>query len=889
MKPHSTQERLQAVILLDASYTYSFEPLTVNYPKCLIQLANAPLIEYSLEWLFVTGCVSEIFIMGHQRTISPLRVYIESQSKWAKFIAKSQGTKSMTQGSLVSPLSALSNMPCPILHFIICPNSCNGIGDYLRELDAENIIVGDFVLLRSGGDIVSNVNLSSIWQEHKTRRETNRNAIMTTICTQKSPLHRSRSLSDNIIYILEENTCRILDHLNIDIVDMLLPKHPAKKLLNLPINLTQCPSILCRFDLVDGYVDICSMEVLALFTENFDYQDMFQDFVKGILSSDILSHQFYLHILKNDEYLNRASDPYLYDSLTKDMLQRWIYPIVPDSNLFHGLRFADYTLTQGSIYISHSNVHISRSVTLSGDIMIGSDTTIDHNATIRDTIIGNGCIIGPNVTIIGSYIFDGVKLDSNVNIVHCIIGQACHVKSGTILSKGTILAPCSIIGPNVIIPPQSKLITIEDFCSISKRRIKRVSFEDSESDEITVEDDYNSFTKDDVFDEDDSPSLLSRGFKEQERLEIPLGHLHLSDEEKSNENFDTESMNNISTQYDSECKSFGAESNVISWTLSRAKKFHLMLEELSSEDELEFQSDSSMAREQLVCELQTMDNDRKDMVSRMFTEIDQKQVHMEYDNIEESRKGSKGSNDYRRTDSDSYESWHGSYGQDASRMGMDRSSYGGAIVHSKQRKESSRRPKHQEEVQHFVSEISDTLRHALQTDPISPVLVENTCLEINALKFACNMGFEDIRVAITPVLVNAVLQRSRDGKISYSAAVQEIFTLWSPMLQRFTATDGDQLHLLSVLVDTCISHIPSSESNPNLGTKIFPWIITELYQNDVLKEEVILRWWKRESEWQYTAPGVKAIRASVTSFIQWLEEAEEDQDSSSTSDNEEDE
>jgi hypothetical protein len=175
----------------------------------------------------------------------------------------------------------------------------------------------------------------------------------------------------------------------------------------------------------------------------------------------------------------------------------------------------------------------------------------------------------------------------------------------------------------------------------------------------------------------------------------------------------------------------------------------------------------------------------------------------------------------------------------------------------------------------------------LSTDPTT--LVENTCLEMNALKFACNMGFEDIRVAVIPVLVGAVIQRTLDGKISYSASVQEVFTLWSPLLQRFGPSDADQLHFLHLVMDTCLTATVPSPSPINIGVKIFPWIISELYQNDVLKEEIILRWWKRESDWQYSAPGVKAIRASVTSFIQWLEDAEEQSsNSASESSSEED-
>jgi len=96
------------------------------------------------------------------------------------------------------------------------------------------------------------------------------------------------------------------------------------------------------------------------------------------------------------------------------------------------------------------------------------------------------------------------------------------------------------------------------------------------------------------------------------------------------------------------------------------------------------------------------------------------------------------------------------------------------------------------------------------------------------------------------------------------------------LLSKFTLGEHDELHLLNLLVESCLSLSVSGTSSSM--TKIFPWIVTALYTHDVLCEDTILRWWRRESEWQYAATGAKMIRASVAGFIQWLEEAEEEDD-----------
>lgn len=40
--------------------------------------------------------------------------------------------------------------------------------------------------------------------------------------------------------------------------------------------------------------------MLALFADNFDYQDIRQDFIKGITGSEILGNKVYAHVISNE-------------------------------------------------------------------------------------------------------------------------------------------------------------------------------------------------------------------------------------------------------------------------------------------------------------------------------------------------------------------------------------------------------------------------------------------------------------------------------------------------------------------------------------------------------------------------------------------------------------
>lgn len=60
----------------------------------------------------------------------------------------------------------------------------------MRELDAKQIITADFLLV--SGDVVSNLPLEPILQEHRQRRQADKNAIMTMILREAAPNHRTK-------------------------------------------------------------------------------------------------------------------------------------------------------------------------------------------------------------------------------------------------------------------------------------------------------------------------------------------------------------------------------------------------------------------------------------------------------------------------------------------------------------------------------------------------------------------------------------------------------------------------------------------------------------------------------------------------------------------------
>ncbi|KAH7516794.1 hypothetical protein FEM48_Zijuj10G0172500 [Ziziphus jujuba var. spinosa] len=102
--------------------------------------------------------------------------------------------------------------------------------------------------------------------------------------------------------------------------------------------------VLCTkmsFRVKDCHIDICSPKVLSLFTNNFDHQHLRRHFVKGLLVDDvcnrisiqIMGYKIFTHEI-HSSYAARLDNFHSYDTVRKDIIQRWTYPLLPGVKLF---------------------------------------------------------------------------------------------------------------------------------------------------------------------------------------------------------------------------------------------------------------------------------------------------------------------------------------------------------------------------------------------------------------------------------------------------------------------------------------------------------------------------------------------------------------------------
>ncbi|KAI1139243.1 nucleotide-diphospho-sugar transferase [Hypoxylon sp. FL0543] len=317
---------------------------------------------------------------------------------------------------------------CPFssLEFIRVADA-RSIGDFLRDLDKRNIIGGDFVLVH--GDLVANISLEEALAAHRARREANRDSCMTMVLREAGEgEHNTKTKGITPAFIIDPNAKRCLHYEEI---------HP----LQTDHYVTLDPGILenreaeARTDLIDAEIDICTPDVLALWSESFDYELPRANFLHGVLKDWELNGKMIHTEIVSNGYSARVRNLQMYDSISKDVLNGWTFPFAPECNLLPGQTFqlhANNVYREDDVEIEDGSKAL--------DSIFGKDTHVGPGSTIRNSIIGRNCKIGSNVRIADSFIWDDVTIHDGAVVEHAIIAERVVVGKGAVVHAGSLVS-----------------------------------------------------------------------------------------------------------------------------------------------------------------------------------------------------------------------------------------------------------------------------------------------------------------------------------------------------------------------------------------------------------------------------------------------------------------
>jgi translation initiation factor eIF-2B subunit epsilon len=405
----------------------SISDLTDLVPlQCLLPLANIPLIEYTLEFLAMNS-VQEVYIYCGAHT-DQVEDYI-SRSRWS--------TSSHTT-------------PFSVLQFVRVADA-RSVGDVLRDMDKRSLVDGDFILVY--GDLVSNIILDQALAAHRKRREASAANIMTLVLTSGGEHeHRTKTNAITPIFAVDTKTQRCLHY---DEMNPLQSDHYATLDPAIPDELST--SFELRSDLIDAQIDICTPEVLALWSESFDYELPRRNFLHGVLKDwELNGKMIYADILE-DGYAARASNLQMYDSISRDVLGRWTYPFIPENNIMPKQTYKPH---MGGM-VMESGVSHANDSKLKNSI-VGRNSSIGAGSTISNSIIGRDCKIGAGVTLENCYLWNEATVEDGTTISNSILADVVYIGKGCSIPAGSIMSFGTKIGDGISLPSSTIVSTVSD-------------------------------------------------------------------------------------------------------------------------------------------------------------------------------------------------------------------------------------------------------------------------------------------------------------------------------------------------------------------------------------------------------------------------------------------
>lgn len=436
------EQKLQAILLAD-SFTKTFRPITWNKPKVLLPLVNVPMLEYTIEFLAQNG-VEELFVfcVWHAKL---LQTYI-NDSKW----------------------------PSTISVRCITSTSCLSAGDALRELDSMGIIRSDPFILISG-DVISNMDLKKAIAFHKEKRKLDSNCMMTIVLKNVQKMTGVKAVMDDLVVGIKNETSQVLFY----------EDNVRKDFIQLPIQIIQDNrNISFHTDILDCHVDICSPEVLLQFSDNFDYQNIRKHFIQNEVVNWELGLHVYGYLLQN-EYASRVHDPRTYHYICRDIVSRWVYPLVPDSPLTHE---GTYTQSRRFCY-REDNVKVARSAHIGEGVVIGSGSVIGHGAVLSRCVIGRNCVVGDNSVVKESHLWTGAVVEESSSVSYSIVCEGALVKKRAVVRRGCVLAERVVVGEGVTLPEYTRV-------SLSRRCQAEEEDEEAEEPDVSTDNTDSSETFD---------------------------------------------------------------------------------------------------------------------------------------------------------------------------------------------------------------------------------------------------------------------------------------------------------------------------------------------------------------------------------------------------------
>jgi translation initiation factor eIF-2B subunit epsilon len=190
----------------------------------------------------------------------------------------------------------------------------------------------------------------------------------------------------------------------------------------------------------------------------------------------MLGKTIYTHVIR-DEYAARVHDPHTYDAVSRDVLRRWAYPLVPDANLLPG---QSYRCGRGFVY-KEDGIVLARNCAVVGPSAVGAGSSVGDGSTVRASVLGPGCTVGAGALIERSYLWAGVRVEDGARVR----GAICC--SGAVVGRGAVVEAGCILGPGVRVPAGATLSAFSRHTALAPEMLRKMAHDLDDDDEESSE------------------------------------------------------------------------------------------------------------------------------------------------------------------------------------------------------------------------------------------------------------------------------------------------------------------------------------------------------------------------------------------------------------------
>ena len=175
------------------------------------------------------------------------------------------------------------------------------------------------------------------------------------------------------------------------------------------------------------------------------------DLVHGVLADDLIDSTLYMHDVE-EYYGATVSDPLTYLAVSRDVMARWTFPMVPD--LMEG---EEYVHCRKNIY-KGGGIRLERGSVLEESVVVGRGCVIGEGSKVSKSCVGENVKIGKEASVKNCVIFGDVTLGNGVRIEGCLLGKGVSVGGGTVLGERCVLGDSVYVDAGKSVPAGTKLV-----------------------------------------------------------------------------------------------------------------------------------------------------------------------------------------------------------------------------------------------------------------------------------------------------------------------------------------------------------------------------------------------------------------------------------------------